>query len=111
MFEGKPPIAANALSSAFGPFADEELFAFSWDDLVARLSASQDLRAALAHVPSAARASFDAQAAQRLANRRSFADCSGKHGVNLAPSGNGKGNGARDSAGADRAWPTVRGIT
>lgn len=110
MFEGKISTALHAPLGTHGQFADEELTAFSWSDLVARLCAAQELRAALAHVPAAARASFDALTAEHLANRREFGLHSGKRGVNLALSGNGKADGGKDGSSADSAFPTVRGI-
>lgn len=110
MFEAKPPTALHAQHCAPQTFSDEELVAFSWDDLIARLSAAQDLRAALAHVPDMARASFDSLAAQHLANRRAFALPGSKPDVNLVASGNGKEGGAKDGAWADSARPSVRGI-
>jgi len=110
MFEAKPPIAHHARGSAHGTFADEDLIAFSWDDLVARLNASQELRDALSHIPSAARASFDAQAADRLANRRKNTQYNSKQTVNPVASVNGRATGSKDSSRADSAWPTVRGI-
>ncbi len=110
MFEGKISTALHAPQAAHGTFADEELMAFSWSDLVTRLCAVQELRTALAHVPSAARASFDAMAAEHLANRREFAAHSGKPVVNLPLSGNGKEDSAKDGANADSAQPALRGI-
>lgn len=110
MYEGKIATAFLAPLSAHGTFADEELTAFSWSDLVARLCAVQELRGALAHVPAAARASFDAMAAEHLANRREFAPHSGKPRVNLPLSGNGKEDSAKDGACADSAQPARRGI-
>jgi len=110
MFERKPPTARNAPTGVNGPFADEDLTEFSWDDLIARLGASQDLRASLAHVPATARASFDAQAAEHLANRRGIADRGGKYPVNPVALANGKAGSGKDGSSADSAWPTVRGI-
>jgi len=110
MFEGKPPIALHALPGAMGQYADEELVAFSWGDLIARLGAVQDLRVALAKVPDTARASFDSLTAQRLANRPVFSLDQSKPGVNLAPSGNVKGADAKDGSSAASAQSDFRGI-
>jgi hypothetical protein len=110
MFEGKPPQIPHSLPDAADCFADEELTKFSWGDLVARLSAERELRAALAPVPSAARASFDDMAARHLANRRPAAACESKSPVNPVASGNGKCRDAKDGSSVDSAWPTVRGI-
>jgi len=108
MFESKPSLS-HALPCAHGQFADEALTAFSWSDLISRLCATQDLRLALSQIPGSARASFDAMAAEHLANRHVFARHESKRDVNLAPSGNGKGGGAKDGSGATPAQSALRG--
>ena len=110
MFEGKPPLPLHALTSVEGHYADEDLMAFSWSDLIGRLCATRELGAALAHVPDAARASFDGMTAQHLANRRAFALHKGKQDVNPVASGNGKGAGSKDGSGAASAHSALRGI-
>jgi hypothetical protein len=85
MFEGKPPRTAEALPLE-EPHDGESLRPLSWDDLVARLSASRDLRASLGGVPHDSDASFDACSARCIA-----AHHNGKHGVNLEDSSYRKG--------------------
>ena len=85
MFEGKLP-----RPGAFHQLDDEQgdgdrLRSLNWDDLVARLSAARDLRAAL-HPEERLAGSFDAGSARRIA-----AHHNGKQPVNLGASGNGKG--------------------
>jgi hypothetical protein len=109
MFEVKISTPLHAHHGVHVPFADEDLTAFSWTDLVSRLCAARELRTALAHVPGAARASFDAMAAEIITNRSESASCSGKPLVNLAPSGNCKVDGAKDAACADSAPSPDRG--
>ena len=85
MFEGKLPIAAEALP--YGePQDGDALRLLSWADLVARLSAARELRASFAGRPAGSDASFDAGSARRIA-----AHHNGKHGVNLEDSSYGKG--------------------
>lgn len=121
MFEGKPLVAHYAHDSASARYADDELIAFDWGDLVARLSAGRELRAALAHVPTTARASFDALAAEHLVvQRKTLASASqaespdtgvaGKYGVNLVASGNGKDRHANEALDADDVQSVPRGI-
>lgn len=110
MFEGKPLTAHHALHADGHNFADEGLTAFSWDDLIARLCAAQDLRAALQPLPEQARASFDSLAAQLKANGRNFAAYESKSSVNPVASVKSKGDGARDGSWADEAQSTFRGI-
>ena len=109
MFESKPSLS-HAQCGAQGEFADEGLIEFSWSDLISRLCATQDLREALAQIPATARASFDSMTAEHLANRRVFAHHEGKQSVNLDPSVNGKGPGAKDGSGAKPAQSALRGI-
>jgi len=114
MFEGKPPavfVPADGAHTAYpGSFADDVLLTLSWDDVVARLTAARDLRAVLAHVPLAARASFDAIAAEHLLKRHYPAVHTDKQAVNPVASGNGKTGGAIESESATSAPPTNRGI-
>jgi hypothetical protein len=110
MFESKPSHPHYAMSGSPGHFSDEDLTAFSWSDLIARLCATQELRLALARLPAAARASFDSMAAEHLAKRRAFVLHEGKPRVNLAPSVNGKGAGAKGGPGAAPAQSAHRGI-
>lgn len=91
MFEGKPPLSGE--SRPLGERDGEALRPLSWGDLVARLSAARELRAAYragdgGPIDSGARsgASFDAGSARRIA-----AHHNGKDAVNLDSSGNGKG--------------------
>ena len=86
MFEGKPP-----RPDVFRPLDDEQgdgerLRSLSWGDLVARLSAVRELRAALRHPGEGLEGSFDAGSARRIAEHHN-----GKQAVNLEDSGNGKG--------------------
>src|SRR5687767_7906454 len=85
MFEGKLP-----KPGAFQPLEDEHIDAeclrsLSWADLVARLSAARELRAALRPGNGGSDASFDAGSARRIA-----AHSNGKQPVNLDTSSNGK---------------------
>lgn len=86
MFEGKLP-----KPGATPPPEDElgeggRLRSLRWDDLVARLSAARELRAALRPAGDGSEGSFDAGSARRLA-----AHSNGKQAVNPDNSSNGKG--------------------
>ncbi len=113
MFEGKPPFSTIAPESDAhlpGQYGDEQLLAFSWHDLLAKLNAARDLRAVLAHVPETARASFDAIAAQHLTARTDRQDISGKQAVNPVVSANSKDDGATEDTCADGARSAIRGV-
>lgn len=87
MFEGKPPLSGE--SRPLGEWDGEALRPLSWGDLVARLSAARDLRAAFEPGeggPADSAASFDAGCARRIA-----AHHNGKDAVNLDSSADGKG--------------------
>lgn len=77
MFEGKPPIPAEAQEFA-DPQEPEPLRPLRWSDLVARLEAVRDLRASYSGNARAYDGSFDASSARRIA-----AHHNGKHVVNL----------------------------
>ena len=85
MFEGKLPIAAEALP--YGePQDGDALRLLSWADLVARLSAAREVRASFGGGAAGSDASFDADSARRIA-----AHHNGKHAVNLEDSSYRKG--------------------
>ena len=112
MFEGKLPIPGEA-RARHAPFADEELHALSWSDLVARLAAARDLREVLRHAPvipaATPAASFDPDSAQHLAQLHDPAADSSKPAVNPEPSADGKTTWAKDAMRTERTRPVSRG--
>ena len=105
MFEAKPPVP-GAAPGRHGPLADEELHALAWSELVARLAAARDLRAALAYAPPPGGASFDAGCAGHLAD---LATHNSKPGVNPEPSADGKSAWGKDGLHAECDRPDTRG--
>jgi hypothetical protein len=81
MFEAKPPRVAEAHPCEESLDGDV-LRTLSWADLVTRLAAARELRAAF---DGTSAASFDAGSARRIA-----AHHSGKHSINHDASSNGK---------------------
>lgn len=84
MFEGKPPFSSPFLRPD-SPGAGEGLRAVTWSDLVAKLDAARDLRAAMRLHEGEGEASFDPGCARHIA-----AICEGKPGVNFDDLVNGK---------------------
>lgn len=113
MFEGKPPVARKAQEIAPGPYADEELYALSWGDLSARLSAARELCEVLSSLPHVAHengaASFGQIAAGHLDEAVGKAKESGEHAVNLEGSSNCKANDGTSGASTDAQHLITRG--
>jgi hypothetical protein len=99
MFEGKPPRPRDARALDDDQRDIDALRPLSWGDLVARFTASRDLRSSYDLGEGGGEASFDAGSARRIA-----AHHSGKQDVNLEVSGNGKshaGTASRAAFGAE----------
>lgn len=102
MFEGKLPHTGQFLPAG-SVGAGEALRPVTWSDLVAKLDAARDLRAALHAHDGEGEASFDPGSARHIA-----ALCDGKPGVNLDDLVNGKAAGGiscRDDEGAASGVP------
>ena len=109
MFEGKPLLAAEPQISAMGEALGAPATGLQWSDLVAKLDAARDLRAALNLADPSQLASFDAGLAQRLCAQEASAWGNDERAVNLEDSANGKGNGGMEQAGIFAADPATRG--
>lgn len=116
MFEGKPPVAPEALGSAKGEKPEDALCELSWPELQAKLAAARELRASLAEsgtgVGDSTLASFDAESARHLAHHQEpMRQDDYERDVNPNDLGNGKGAYGNTSQGVDRKQPAIRGNT
>ena len=115
MFEGKPPFAPEAHDHSANAKAGDTLHTLSWTDLVTKLEAARDLRAALAgeKLPCSQQdaASFDASSAHHLAEQQDPFPAKSESPVNPLDSGNRKENGGNKDPSDNKPHRVCRGRT
>ncbi len=115
MFEGKPPFAPEAYDHSAHAKAGDTLRTLSWTDLVTKLEAARDLRAALAgeKPPHSQKdeASFDASSAHHLAEQQETFPAKSESPVNPLDSGNRKETGGNNGPSENKPHRVCRGRT